>query len=96
MSWPTSGRALGSVADKVEDRLDKIEFPLEHNPKILGEYAARLEAQERMLAIVPAAMVGIFLLLQAPAELAPRLLAFLALPASLAGACSPPRRAKPW
>ncbi len=81
-----SGRALGSVVDEVEDELEKIAFPLEHNPKILGEYGARLEAQERVLAIALAAMVGIFLLLQARfGSWRLAFIAFLALPASVVG-----------
>ncbi len=81
-----AGRALGSVVDEVEDELEKIPFPLEHHPKILGEYGARLEAQERMLGIALAAMIGIFLLLQARfGSWRLAFIAFLALPASVVG-----------
>jgi len=81
-----SGRDLGSVADEVDDRLDEIQFPLEHNPKLLGEDAERLEAHRRVLGIAAAVVIGIFLLLQASFQswrLA--LIAFLALPASISG-----------
>ncbi len=81
-----AGRDLGSVVDEVEDRLENIAFPLEHNPRILGEYAERLDAQQRMLGVVVAAVIGIFLLLQAcfgSWRLA--LINLLALPAALAG-----------
>jgi Cu/Ag efflux pump CusA len=81
-----AGRDLGSVVDEVDDRLEKIEFPLEHNPRLLGEYAERLDAERRMLGIAVAAMIGIFLLLQAcfgSWRLA--LINFLALPAAIAG-----------
>ena len=63
-----------------------IQFPIEHSPKLLGEYAERLDAQQRMLGIAVAVVIGIFLLLQAcfrSWRLA--LIAFLALPASIVG-----------
>jgi Cu/Ag efflux pump CusA len=81
-----SGRALGAVVDEVEDKLEAIKFPLEHNPKLLGEFAEREAAQNRMLGLALAAVIGIFLLLQAcfgSWRLA--LIAFLALPASIVG-----------
>lgn len=80
-----AGRDAGSVADEVEDRLEKVQFPLEYHPEILGEYAERQSAQQRMLGVAAAAVIGIFLLLQAcfrSWRLA--LIAFLALPTSLA------------
>ncbi len=81
-----AGRDLGSVIDEVDDRLEEVQFPLEHNPKLLGEYAEREAAERRMLGIGVAAVIGIFLLLQAcfgSWRLA--LVAFLALPAAVAG-----------
>lgn len=81
-----SGRDPGSVVDEVEDRLEKVAFPLEYHPEILGEYAERLAAQRRMLGVASAAVIGIFLLLQAcfgSWRLAS--IAFLALPAAAAG-----------
>jgi CzcA family heavy metal efflux pump len=82
-----AGRDLGRVADQVDDRLDKMQFPLEHNPKLLGEYAEREKAEQRMLGVGLAAAIGIFLLLQACLR-SWRLaaVAFLAIPASMAGA----------
>jgi CzcA family heavy metal efflux pump len=81
-----AGRDPGAVAEEVEDRLEHVQFPLEYHPEILGEYAERQAAARRMLGVGVAAMVGIFLLLQAcfrSWRLA--LIAFLALPASIAG-----------
>jgi len=81
-----AGRDPGSVVDEVEDKLEKIEFPLEHHPELLGEYTERESAQRRMLGVAAAAAIGIFLLLQAcfgSWRLA--LIAFLAIPAALAG-----------
>lgn len=81
-----AGRDPGSVVDDVEDELEKIQFPLEYHPELLGEYTERLGAQKRILSVAVAAMLGIFLLLQAcfrSWHLA--LIAFLALPASIIG-----------
>jgi len=80
------GRDLGSVYREVERRLRSVEFPLEYHPELLGEYAERKDAQQRILGVAVAALIGIFLLLQACFQswrLA--LIAFLALPASIAG-----------
>lgn len=81
-----AGSDPGSVVDEIEDRLEKIQFPLEYHPEILGEYAERQSAQQRMVGVAIAAVIGIFLLLQACFRswiLA--LIAFLALPVSVAG-----------
>ncbi|UCH82161.1 MAG: efflux RND transporter permease subunit [Nitrospiraceae bacterium] len=80
------GRDLGSVSREVGSRLQKVEFPLEYNPELLGEFVERQEVQQRILGIAVAALIGIFLLLQACFQswrLA--LIAFLTLPASIAG-----------
>ena len=81
-----AGRDLGSVDRDIRARLAKLEFPLEYHPEVLGEYAERLAAQRRIAAVVIAALIGIFLLLQACFG-SWRLAAvgFLALPASVAG-----------
>ena len=81
-----AGRDPGSVVDEVEDKLEKIQFPLEYHPELLGEYAERQSAERHMLGVAAAALIGIFLLLQAcfrSWRLA--LINFLALPASIAG-----------
>ncbi len=80
------GRDLGSVNREVERRLQGVEFPLEYHPELLGEYAERQDAEQRILGVAVAALIGIFLLLQACFQswrLA--LIAFLTLPASIAG-----------
>jgi len=81
-----AGRDPGSVADEVEDRLEKIQFPLEYHTELLGEYAERESAQRRMLGACAAALIGIFLLLQAcfKSWRLP-LIAITALPVSVAG-----------
>lgn len=81
-----AGRDPGAVADEVEDRVEKIQFPLEYHPELLGEFVERGLAQQRLLWAAVAALAGIFLLLQAcfrSWRLA--LVGFLVLPASLAG-----------
>jgi Cu/Ag efflux pump CusA len=81
-----SGRDLGSVASEVDRKLSAVKFPLEYHARLLGEYAERQDTQRRMLGMVLAAVIGIFLLLQAcfrSWRLA--LVAFVALPASIAG-----------
>jgi len=80
------GGQLGVVADEIEDRLERMAFPLEYHWKLLGEYAERVAVQHRLLVVGVAVLIGIFLLLQAGLRswrLA--LIAFLALPAALAG-----------
>jgi Cu/Ag efflux pump CusA len=92
-----AGRDPGAVVDEIDDRLENIQFPLEYHPELLGEYAERESAQERMLGIAAAALIGIFLLLQACFQswrLA--LIAFLALPVSVAGGCWGRWRAVAW
>jgi Cu/Ag efflux pump CusA len=80
------GRDPGSVADEVEDRLEKIEFPLEYHPELLGEYAEQQSVQQRILEITAAALIGIFLLLQACfRSWVLALIGFLAIPVSITG-----------
>jgi Cu/Ag efflux pump CusA len=81
-----AGRNPAAVVDEVEDKLEAISFPLEYHPEILGEYTERQSAERHMLGVAIAALVGIFLLLQACFQswrLA--LVGFLALPVALAG-----------
>ncbi|HJX15634.1 MAG TPA: efflux RND transporter permease subunit [Candidatus Deferrimicrobiaceae bacterium] len=81
-----AGRDPGSVADEVDDRLETIQFPLEYHPELLGEYAERESAQRRMLGAGAAALIGIFLLLQACfRSWRLPLIAIPAFPASIAG-----------
>lgn len=81
-----AGRDPGSVVDEVEDRLESVRFPLEYHPELLGEQAELQSVERRMLGVAVAALIGIFLLLQACFQswrLA--LVAFVALPAAIAG-----------
>ncbi|MGH6915694.1 MAG: efflux RND transporter permease subunit, partial [Geminicoccales bacterium] len=80
------GRDLGSVAQDVARALETIEFPLEHHPELIGEYAELQAAREHLLIASVVAALGIFLLLHAcfgSWRLAT--LAFLTLPSALVG-----------
>lgn len=81
-----SGRDLGSVAEEVDDRLEKIDFPIGYYPQLLGEYKEREAAQANLLYLSIAVTVGIFLILHASfGNWVLAGLIFLALPAALVG-----------
>jgi CzcA family heavy metal efflux pump len=63
VSANVKGRDLGSVADDVEDTLDKIEFPLGYHYEIKGEFAEREAAQRSLLIAGSIAVLAIFFLL---------------------------------
>jgi CzcA family heavy metal efflux pump len=80
------GRDLASVGDEVEDRLKTVEFPLEYRAELLGEYAERDAAEQRVATFAIAAAIGVLLILQAffrSWRLATVM--FLTFPAALAG-----------
>jgi CzcA family heavy metal efflux pump len=80
------GRDLGSVIGDVEDRLDAIQFPLGYSVELLGEYAERQAATQRLQGYAVAAAVGVLLLLVlAFGSWRLGLMAFLALPMALVG-----------
>jgi CzcA family heavy metal efflux pump len=81
-----TGRDLGAVARDVQARMHNVQFPREFHAEFLGEYAEREAAQNRLLIVALAAVIGIFLLLQAAFgswKLAS--VAFVALPTALFG-----------
>jgi CzcA family heavy metal efflux pump len=81
-----SGRDLSSVTVDIKQRLQAVQFPAEFHAEVLGASAERQAAQQRMLAVVVVALIGIFLLLQAAfASWRLALVAFLTLPTALAG-----------
>ena len=81
-----SGRDVGAVARDVERRLGEIAFPNEYHAEVLGEYVARQATDQRTLGFAIAAVIGIFLLLQAAfGSWRLAAIAFLTLPAALAG-----------
>jgi Cu/Ag efflux pump CusA len=75
-----------AVAAEVDRRLNEIQWPLEYHAEVLGNYADRQAARNRVLAFALAAAVGTFLLLQACfGSWRLGTLAFLALPVALVG-----------
>jgi CzcA family heavy metal efflux pump len=80
------GRDLGAVITDVKAALATVQFPQEYHPELLGEYQERQKAQDRLLLFAIAAVIGVFLLLQASfgnTRLA--ILSFLTLPSALVG-----------
>jgi len=80
------GRDLAAIAADIEGGIKRIDFPLEYRAELLGEYAERLEAQNRIIALGIGAAIGILLLLQVSFRswrLA--MMVFLALPMALVG-----------
>jgi CzcA family heavy metal efflux pump len=57
------GRDLGSVVRDVEQVLQEVDFPLEYHPELLGEFAERQAAQQRILVAGGVALIVIYLLL---------------------------------
>jgi CzcA family heavy metal efflux pump len=81
-----NGRDLGSVAADIKSRLKAVEFPLEFRAEVLGASPEQLAAQQTMLSVVVAAVIGIFLLLQAAyGSWRLAFVAILTLPMALAG-----------
>jgi Cu/Ag efflux pump CusA len=86
VGFDTRGRDLGSAVAAVKQRLAHVAFPLETRAEVVGDYSAQQAADYRMIGAGIAAAVGIFLLLQAAfASWRLATLAFLTLPAALAG-----------
>ena len=80
------GRDLGSVVREVERGLEQIEWPLEYRAELLGEYAERQAAQQRILIVGLVAVIGIFFLLYTSFEnWRLTILASLTLPQALVG-----------
>ncbi len=81
-----SGRSLGAVADDVRDRLADLSFPLEYHVEVVEETAHEEIGASTLLACAIVAALAAFLLLHA-AFRSWRLaaVAFLTLPAALAG-----------
>ncbi|MBU0499392.1 MAG: efflux RND transporter permease subunit [Gammaproteobacteria bacterium] len=80
------GHALSTVADEIEDRMERFELPLGYYAKVLGSYAERQAADARLKSYSVAAAVAVFLLLLisfGSTRLAT--LSFLTLPSALVG-----------
>jgi len=86
VSANVSGRDLGSVADDVEDAIQKIEFPLGYHAELFGEYAEREAAQQQLLLAGAVAVIAIFFLLVTSFQnLRLATLTFFTLPWALVG-----------
>jgi CzcA family heavy metal efflux pump len=79
-------RDLGSVVEEFQSRLDEVEFPLGYHAELLGEYAERQEAQQRLLGFAIITVIGIFLILMVSlGSFRLALLAFITMPMALVG-----------
>ncbi|MEK7405808.1 MAG: efflux RND transporter permease subunit, partial [Acidobacteriota bacterium] len=80
------GRDLGSVAREIESKVRALEFPRGYHPEFLGEYAARRQSRNRLLALAALSLLGIFLILHTDFR-STRLaaLVFVTLPFALVG-----------
>ncbi|MGD2148895.1 MAG: efflux RND transporter permease subunit, partial [Anaerolineae bacterium] len=80
------GRDMGSVVRDAQGALEGIEWPLEYRAELLGEYAERQAAQQRLLISGIVAVVAIFFLLYTSFESwRLTILASLTLPQALVG-----------
>jgi Cu/Ag efflux pump CusA len=59
------GADLGTVAKAVEEKVKALEFPREYHPEFLGEYAARAESENRLMALAALSLLGILLIIHA-------------------------------
>jgi CzcA family heavy metal efflux pump len=59
------GRDVDSVVRDIRSRLTSVSFPVEYHAEVLGGYAERAGARQRMLTFAIAAAIAVFLLLQA-------------------------------
>ncbi len=80
------GRALGSVVEEFQERLEEVHFPLEYRAELLGEYTERQAANSRLRGWALVAAGGIFLLLAISfRSFRLAVLSFLSLPMALVG-----------
>jgi Cu/Ag efflux pump CusA len=80
------GRDVDAVAGDVQQRLSSISFPLEYHAEMVGDVARRESAHLRAIAVGVAAVIGVFLLLQAAfGSWRLAAVAILTLPVALAG-----------
>ena len=81
------GRDLGSVAREIEEAVLGIEFDRGYHPEILGEYAARRQARNRLLLLAGLCLFGIIVILYSDFQSSRlALLLVLSLPFALVGA----------
>jgi CzcA family heavy metal efflux pump len=81
-----SGRDLGSVAREIESKVRGLNYDRGYHPEFLGEYAARQESRNRLLAFAALSFLGILMLLYTDFnELRLTLLVFITFPFALVG-----------
>ena len=78
-------RDLGAVVADVEAAIAGVEFPLEYHPEVLGEYAERRAANDRLATFAVGAAIAVFLLQMAFGSWRLAILSFLTLPSALVG-----------
>jgi CzcA family heavy metal efflux pump len=80
------GRDLGSVAREIESKVRALPFDQGYHPEFLGEYAARQESRNRLLALSALSLTAILLVLHAEfGSLRLTLLLFVSLTFALIG-----------
>jgi CzcA family heavy metal efflux pump len=80
------GSDLAAAIAEVNNRLQKVDFPLGYSYQVIGEYAERQAAQDRLLIFALAAAFGVFLILwESFRNLRLAILGFLTLPSALVG-----------
>lgn len=81
-----SGYDLGSVVREVEEKLAEVEFPRGYHPELIGEFAERQAAANRiLLAGIAAAVVIFFLLRVSLGNWRLAFMSFLSLPMAMVG-----------
>ncbi|MFN8566888.1 MAG: efflux RND transporter permease subunit [Kouleothrix sp.] len=79
-------RDLAATMADVNRRLQNVTFPLGYHAEVLGEYAERQAAQNRLLLFAVAAAIGVLLILLASfGNLRLAILGFMTLPSALVG-----------
>jgi Cu/Ag efflux pump CusA len=81
-----SGRDLGAIVSEIEAAIEEVDFPLGYHPEIIGEFAERQAASQRiLLAGLVAALVIFFLLRVSLGTWRLATMAFLSLPMAMVG-----------
>ena len=79
-------RDLGTVVEEFTTKLEQVDFPLGYHAEILGEYAERQAAQQRLLGFAAITVLGIFLILMVSlGNFRLAALAFVTMPMALVG-----------
>ncbi|MCB0598455.1 MAG: efflux RND transporter permease subunit [Phaeodactylibacter sp.] len=65
ISFSVPNGKTGTLAADIDRSLAQVDFPLEYHAELVGDFLKIQEAERRVMGIVIAALIGIFLLLQA-------------------------------